>query len=147
MKVILKADVKGTGKKDQILEVSDGYARNFLLPKGLAAEASAANLNAIRLQKGAEQHKADTQKQGAQEKAKQLAQVRPVIYARTGEGGKLFGAITAKEVAEVISKEHGIEVNKKQVSIEPVHSAGVYTAEVKLYANVAVKIDVEVKPR
>ena len=102
MKVILLKDIKGTGKKDQIIEASDGYARNFLFPKGLAKEASAANLNSIENAKKAQQHREDVEKASAEETARKLAGKVLRVSARGAEGGRLYGSVTSQEIAEAL---------------------------------------------
>lgn len=146
MKVILRQDVKGQGKKGELVSVSDGYARNFLLPRGLAVEANAANMNTMNTQNAAkEHHKAEILRE-AQEVAARLNGKRVEIFAKTGENGKLFGAITVKEIAEAIEAGLGVTVDKKKVDLgAPIKGAGEYTVRVKLHSAVTAEVSVAVK--
>lgn len=137
MKVILKADVKGTGKQGDIVSVSDGYARNFLLPKGLAEEATAGNLNKARQRLGAEAHRKEMEMEAAKELARRIKSLTVRVSARTGEGGKLFGSVTSKEIAEAFEAQHGIKLDKKKIALdEPIRATGESEIEVRLYNNV-----------
>lgn len=109
MKVILLKDIKEAGKKDQIIEASDGFARNFLFPKGLAREASATNLNAIENAKAAQKHREDVERAKAEETRKALAGKAIKIVARGAEGGKLYGSVTAQEIADELFKQYGVK--------------------------------------
>ncbi len=144
MKVILLADVKGSGKKDQIIEVSDGYARNFLLPRKLAKEATSANLNAAKTAADAEVHRRAVQKQQAQENAKKLENLWVKIQGKAGNG-KMFGAVSAKDIAEAIAAQHGIEIDKKKIDIPAIKAPGEYVAILKLFPEVSAKIKVIVE--
>ena len=122
MKVILTTDVKGQGKKGELKEVSDGYARNYLLPRKLAVEANADNMNALRLKEKAK----------ALENAKQLESIIVKISAKAGSNGKLFGSITSKEISDALSKQHGIEIEKQKiVQAEPIKNFGSYEVKCK----------------
>ncbi len=145
MKVILLKDIKGTGKKDQIIEASDGYARNFLFPKGLAREANAANLNAIANQKSAQKHREDVERAAAQETCKKLAGKVINIAARGAEGGRLYGSVTAQEVANALEKQYGVKVEKRRVDVSNIRNAGEYTANVWLYAGITAEMTVKVE--
>lgn len=114
MKVILQKDVKGTGKAGEIANVSDGYARNFLLPKGLAIPADANSINAALVKKGADKHRLDMQRQRAKELADEMSGLTVKVYAKAGENGKLFGSIGVAEIADALKQQHGIEVDKKK---------------------------------
>lgn len=145
MKVILTQDVKGSGKSGEIINVSDGYARNFLFPKGLAIEASAANLNAQKNRQAALDHKKQVERQEAQALAERIQALGVTIQARTGENGKLFGSISTKEVAEAIAQQHGLSVERKKIVLkEPIRELGEYQVQVKLYAGIASTIRVTV---
>ena len=144
MKVILLADVKGSGKKDQIVEVNDGYARNFLLPRKLAKEATSANLNAAKPAAEAEAHRRAVQKQQAQENAKKLESLSVTLQGKAGNG-KMFGSVSAKDVSEAILSQHGIEVDKKKIEIPSIKAPGEYTALLKLFPEVSAKIKVIVE--
>jgi len=133
MKVILQQDVKGQGKKGQLVEVSDGYARNFLLPRKLAVEASADAMNTMRLQEKAKQAKMAAEKAEAEAVAEKLKSAQVKLSAKSGAGGKLFGSITSKEIAEGLKAQHGIELNKsKIVQDEPIKTFGSFQLKVKL---------------
>jgi large subunit ribosomal protein L9 len=133
MKVILQQDVKGHGKKGQMVEVSDGYARNFLLPRKLAVEASAENINTMKMQDKAKKAREAEEKAQAEALAEQLKSCQVKISARAGQGGKLFGSITSKEIAEELKKQHGLDVNKsKIVQNDPIKAFGSYEVKCKL---------------
>ena len=134
MKVILQQDVKGQGKKGELINVSDGYARNFLLPKKLAVEATSENLEIMKQQDKARQKKLEEDKAAARETASRLEGVQVRITARAGgDGGKLFGSVTSKEIAEALSEQHGIVVEKnKIVQDDPIKSFGPYEIKCKL---------------
>ena len=141
MKVILLQDVKGTGKKDDVVNVSDGYARNFLLPKKLAVEASASAMNDIKNRERAKEHRIQEEKKAAQALADKLNGTTVKLFAKAGNSGKLFGSITAKEVAELISKQAGVEIDKRKVSLNgDIKSFGTYECEVKLYTGISAKM-------
>lgn len=133
MKVILQQDVKGQGKKGQMVEVSDGYARNFLLPKKLAVEASADNVNTMKLQEKARLAKLAEEKAQAEAIAAQLKELTVKIVAKGGNGGRLFGAVTTKEISDALKVQHKIDINKaKLVQDEPIKSFGGYELKAKL---------------
>lgn len=132
MKVILTADVKGQGKKGELKEVSDGYARNYLLPRKLAVEANTDNMNALRLKEKARAAQIAAEKAKALENAKQLESVIVKISAKAGSNGKLFGSITSKEISDALSKQHGIEIEKQKiVQAEPIKNFGSYEVKCK----------------
>ena len=133
MKVILQQDVKGQGKKGQLVDVSDGYARNFLLPKKLAVPATAENVNTMNQQEKARKAQEAAEKAEAQATAKKLEGLTTKIAAKAGEGGRLFGAVTAKEVSEALAAQHGINIAKtKLVLDEPIKGCGGYQIKAKL---------------
>lgn len=145
MKVIFVQDVKGSGKKGEVKEVSDGYARNFLIGKGLAVEATAKNLSDLNGKKSSEQHKADVAKQEAIDNAAKIKGKSVTIKGKAGAGGKLFGAVTAGHVADAIAEQLGVKVEKKKVTLNmEIKAFGGYTAEVKLYPGIFEKITVSV---
>ena len=145
MKVILCADVKGQGKKDQIVEVSDGYARNFLFPKKLAIPADAKGLNEVKNKEASKQHKIDVERQNAIETAKKLESVKVVFEYAAGPDKKLYGSVTAKDIADELQKKHNIIIDKRKINLTaPIKSFGSFTAEVKLFSDVSGKINVEV---
>lgn len=133
MKVILKQDVKGQGKKGQLVEVSDGYARNFLLPRKLAVEASADNINKMKLEEKARKAREAAEKAEAEETAQKLESTVVKLYAKAGAGGRLFGAVTSKEIADGLKEQFGLDVAKaKIVQEEPIKAFGTYALKCKL---------------
>ncbi len=133
MKVILQQDVKGQGKKGQMIDVSDGYARNFLLPRKLAVVASADNLNVMKQQEKAKAEQAAREKQTAQDAAKKLESVVVKIPARAGSAGKLFGSVTSKEIAEALLEQHGIEIEKNRIiQTDPIKTFGSFEIKCRL---------------
>ncbi len=145
MKVILLKDIKGTGKKDQIIEASDGYARNFLFPKGLAREANATNLNAISNAKSAEKHREEVARAAAQETAKKIAGKVISITARGAEGGRLYGSVTSAEIAAALEKQYGVKVEKRRVDVKNIRNAGEYNVSVWLYAGITAEMIAKVE--
>ena len=133
MKVILQQDVKGQGKKGQLVDVSDGYARNFLLPKKLAVIATAENLNTMKQQEKARKAQQAAEKAEAEALAKKLESLTVKVAAKAGEGGRLFGAVTAKEISECLAAQHGLNIAKaKLVLDEPIKACGGYKIKAKL---------------
>lgn len=145
MKVILLKDIKGTGKKDQIIEASDGFARNFLFPKGLAREASATNLNAIENAKAAQKHREDVERAKAEETRKALAGKAIKIVARGAEGGKLYGSATAQEIADELFKQYGVKVEKRRIDVANIRNAGDFTVSMWLYAGITAEMTAKVE--
>ena len=143
MKVILQQDVKKVGKKGEIIEVSEGYGRNFLLPKKYAVEATASNLNVAKAQaKSAERRKAQATDE-ARLMAAQLAKVEITIPVKIGEGGKLFGSVTGKDIADALKKDHGIELDKRKIALEhEVVGPGEYDAVIKVHPEITSTIKV-----
>lgn len=144
MKVILQQDVKGLGKKGELVNASDGYARNFLLPKNLAVEADAQNMTEFKNAEKSKQHKIDTQKAQAQESANKVSGKIIRMTAKAGQGGKLFGSVTAKEIADQIKKEYNIDVDKRKITVDEIKAFGTYEAEIKFYNGIVAKVDVQV---
>lgn len=145
MKVILLADVKGKGKKDQVVEVSDGYARNYLFAKKLAIVADAKALNELKGREASKQHKHDVEKAAALETAKQLESVTLVLRRKAGQDNKLYGAVTTKEIVEHLKQEHDIEVDKKKLSMDmPIKTFGTYKIKAKLFNDVSATATVQV---
>ena len=143
MKVILTQDVKGQGKKDQVIEVSDGYARNFLFPKKLAIPADSKAINDVKNKEAAKQHKVDVEIQNAKDLAKKLESIVVVFEYAAGPDKKLYGSVTAKDIAEELKKKHGIDIDKRKITLaEPIKSFGEFKADVKLYSEVSGKINV-----
>lgn len=144
MEVILKQDVKGLGKAGDKVKASDGYARNFLFPKNLAVEANAQTLTEFRNNEAAKQHKIDVDVAKANEARQKLEGKTVKIVAKAGQNGKLFGSVTAKEVAEAITKQLAVSVDKRKLTVADIKNFGSYTAEVKLYNGITAKLTVEV---
>ena len=144
MKVILTKDVKGLGKKGEMVNAADGYARNFLFPRGLAAEASAQALTELKNREQAAEHKLAVDTQNAKDAAAKISGKTVKISARAGQNGKLFGSVTSKEVAEIVKKQFGIETDKRKISMDDIKAFGTYEAEIKLFQGISAKIFVQV---
>lgn len=143
MKVIFNVDVKGQGKKGEMKEVSDGYARNYLLPRKLVTEATADNMNAMKLKEKAKAEQIAKEKAMAEENAKRLGAVIVKIPARAGAGGRLFGAITSQEISDALKAQHGIEIEKnKIVQAEPIKQFGTFEVKAKLGYEVSGTINI-----
>ena len=148
MKLILTKDVKGQGKKDQIIEVSDGYARNYLLPRGLAIPADAKSMNDVKNREDSRLHKIETEKAAAREIAAKLEKITVKIVSQAGSDGRLYGSVTAKDIAEALQKQHGITIDKRKLSLtDPIKAFGTYNTEVKLYTEVVGKVKVTVSDK
>ena len=146
MKVILTQDVRGKGKRGQMIEVSDGYARNFLLPKKLAQEANADNINTMRMNDKATQERQAKERAEAMEISKKMKDMTVVVMAKGGGAGKLFGSVTNAEIAEALEKQEGIALDKRKVVvIDPIKTTGVYTAKCKLGYEITADLKVEVR--
>ena len=144
MKVVLLQDVKGKGKKGELCNVSDGYARNFLFPKKLAVEADNAALNELKNREESAAHHKKEEIAAAKETAAKLDGKTVSITAKAGAGGKLFGSVTSKEIAAEIKTKLGIEIDRKKMNVADIKNFGEYTAEIKLYQGVTAKITVKV---
>lgn len=143
MKVILTQDVKGQGKKGQMIDVSDGYGRNFLLAKGLAVEANASNVNVMKTKQAAEAAKKAKELAEAKALAVELAKVNLTIRVKAGENGKLFGAVSTKDIADELKKQYKYDVDKKKLVLrEMIKSLGTYEVQAKLYSEVSAKFNV-----
>ncbi len=140
MKVILKQDVKSLGKKGDLVNTSDGYARNFLFPRGLAIEANAQAMTEFKNKENAEQYKIKTDTENAKAAAEKIKGKTIRFSVAAGQGGRLFGSVTTKEIAEKIKKEFGIDVDKKKISVGEIKAYGTYAAEIKLYQGVTAEI-------
>ena len=148
MKVILLKDVKGTGKKGEIKEVSDGYARNFLLKKGVAVEANQANMKELDEKSKSKERKALIEYEEAVLLGKQMENVNIQIEVKSGEGGRLFGSITSNEIAEQLKKQKNIDIDKRKILMdEPIRTLGSTLVEIKLHQKVTTKIRVDVKEK
>lgn len=144
MKVILKADVKGLGKKGQLVNASDGYARNFLFPKNLAAEANAQAMSELKNKEDSEKYKIATEKAAAKEAKEKIEGKTVKLTAKAGQNGKLFGSVTSKEISEKLKSDFDISVDKRKIAMDDIKSFGTYEAEVKLYTGISAKIYVNV---
>ncbi len=145
MKVILTQDVKGQGKKGQMIEVSDGYGRNFLLPRGLAKEATKENINVMHSQQESEAYKKQMALEDAQAMAKKLEELTVTIKAKAGDNGKLFGSVTSKEVAEMMLAQHHIKIDKKKLVLpDGIKTLGTTNVEIKLHPGVTGTVKVTV---
>ena len=145
MKVIFLQDVKGSGKKGELKNVADGYARNMLIPKGYAVEATAANMNKLEGAQASSQHKIDMDIQAAKEAAAKLKGKKVNVIAKAGSNGKLFGSVTSAHVAEAISKQFDLQLDKKKITLSTdIKNFGSYTATIKLYNGISETVDVEV---
>jgi large subunit ribosomal protein L9 len=147
VRVILKAEVPGLGRTGEIKDVADGYARNYLLPKGLAIEATGGELRHLAQERQASKNKKDRANQDAEELAKRLGEVTLVFRLKAGEQGKTFGSVTAKEVAEALRKETKAEISKTNVVLhEPLRSLGIHKVEVRLRSDVRADVTVAIEP-
>ena len=145
MKIILLQDVKSLGKQGEIVDVSDGYARNFILPKKVGVEANSKNMNDLKLQKANEEKKAQELLEAAKELAKVLETKEVVVKMKSGEGGKTFGSISSKEIAAEAKKQCDLELDKKKIQLpEPIKALGAYEVTVKLHPKVSAKLKVKV---
>ncbi len=144
MKVILLQDVRGQGKKGELVNVSDGYARNFLLPRNLAILADAQAMNELKNKEASLQYHKEMDKKAAQEAADTVNGKTVTVHARAGQKGKLFGAVTTKEVSEAIKAQLGVTVDKRKISMSDIKAFGSYTAEIKLLQGISASVSVEV---
>lgn len=145
MKVILKADIKGVGKKDQVINASDGYARNFLFPKKLAVEANNENMSKLKSKNDANQYRKDVEKAEAEKIAEKIKGITLKIEVRAGDNGKIFGGVSSKEIAENLDGQYKIKVDKKKITLkETIKTIGIHTVEIKLYEGVIGKLKVSV---
>jgi len=146
MKVILKADVKGNGKKGEIINVSDGYARNFLFPKGLAVEANAQAMNEYNNAVSSKEHHDKVLRDAAEENKKKLDSAEITITAKAGQGGRLFGSVTSKEIAAEIKKTLALDIDKKKIVLDSdIKAFGTFNVPVKLYTGITASLKVIVK--
>ncbi len=145
MKVILKENIKSIGKKDEIINVSDGYARNYLLAKNLAVEATASNLAKLKSKQDSEQYKKGIEKEDAKKIADKMERIKPQFKVKTGENGKVFGGVSSKEIAEKLEKEYGIKIDKKKIELkDTIKTLGITKVPIKLYEGVIGSLKVEV---
>ena len=146
MKVIVLKDTKKVGKKGDAIEVSDGYGRNYLIPKGIAVEATASNLKELERQKAAEAERRATDKASAEKVKEKLTQLEIVVTTKAGEGGRIFGSITSKDISDALKEQHGVEIDKKKIVLDsPIKETGSYKIEAKLYQEVSGTLNVTIK--
>ena len=144
MKVILLADIKGVGKKDEVINASDGYARNFLFPKKLAVEANNENMSKLKAKNDSNAYKKSVEKEEAQKVAEKLKGIILKISVKSGENGKIFGSITSKEIADSLKEQYNIEVDKKKIDLkEPFKTLGSFSVNIKLYEGVVGTLKVQ----
>lgn len=145
MIVILQKDLKGTGKAGDVVKVSDGYARNMLIPRGIAKEATEGNVKSLKKQKEIAEEKKAEQKAAAEETAKKISDLSVTIQTKGGEGGRLFGSITSKDIAQALADQHKIKVDKKKIDLDsPIKQTGELTVPIKLYPGVAAQLKVTI---
>ena len=144
MEVILKQDVKSLGKSGEKVTVSDGYARNFLFPKGLAVQANAQAMTEYKNQEASKQHKIDVEVATANENKKKLDGKSVKLTAKAGQNGKLFGSVTSKDISAAIKQQLSIDIDKRKIVVDDIKNFGTYTAEIKLYPNITATVSVEV---
>ena len=144
MKVILNKDVKGQGKKGELVNVSDGYARNFLFPRNLALPANAAALNELKNREAALAHHIAEEKQEAMNAAAKIDGKEIVIHAKAGASGKLFGSVTAKEVAAEIEAQCGVAIDRRKINMNEIKAYGEYSAEAKIYSGISASVNIKV---
>ena len=146
MKVILLQDIKNVGKKDEIINNSDGYARNYLFPKKLAVEATKDNLNQLKARQDTAKRKKEQEKEDAKQLAEKLKKITLSIQVKAGENGKIFGGVTAKEIAENLKEQQSIEIDKKKIMVkETIKALGNYSVEIKLYEGISANLAVSVR--
>jgi len=145
MKVILLQDVKSLGKKDAIVEVSDGYGQNYLIPRKLAVVANAGNMNEVKQRKESLDNKARKELEAAKEYAAKLQDKTVTISAKVGENGKLFGAVSNKDIQDALKAQYNVDIDKKKIVLtEPIKNVGAHIVEIKLHSGVSVKITVKI---
>ena len=148
MKVILLADVKGAGKKGELVNASDGYARNYLIPRKLAKEANAQAMNELKNAEASKQHRIEVEKANASEAAKKIDEKTIKMTAKAGQGGRLFGSVTAKEITEELKKQYGLDVNKSKLVLpEPLKAFGSYEVKCKLGYEITAQLTVQIQER
>ena len=145
MKVILKQDKKGVGKKDQIINANDGYARNYLFPKDLAVLADKGNIANLEMKKASKEHKKELEKLEAKKVAEKIDKILLKLPVKSGENGKIFGSVTSKEIAQNLEEQYKIKVDKKKIALsEPIKVLGMFNIDIKLYDDVIAKLKVNV---
>lgn len=147
MKVILTQDIKGVGKKDEIINANDGYARNFLLPKKFAVEANTQNMSLLQGRKDSANFKKEQEKENAISIQEKLSKIILKIKVKAGENGKIFGSITSKEIATEIKKQHNIDIDKKKILLkDAIKETGVFNIEIRLYEGIIGKLKIQICP-
>ena len=145
MKVILLENIKGVGKKDEVINANDGYARNFLFPKNKAVEANTTNLAKLKAKQNSENHKKEVEKDEAEKLKEKLEKISLRIEVKAGENGKIFGGVTAKEISDELKKQKNIDIDKKKILLkETIKTVGIFNVDVKLYEGVIGKIKVNI---
>ena len=145
MKVILTQDIKGVGKKDEIINANDGYARNFLFPKKMAVEANKQNMSLLQGRKDSANFKKEQDKEKANELKDKISKIMLTIKVKSGENGKIFGSITSKEISTELKKQHNIEIDKKKIMLkEAIKEQGTFTIEIKLYEGIIGKLKINI---
>lgn len=145
MKVILLEDIKGVGKKDEVINASDGYAKNFLFPKKLAIEANSGNMGRLKNKQDSMAHKRELEKEKAQEIAKKIDNITLILKVKAGENGKIFGGVTSKEIADNLKKEYQIEVDKKKIMLkDTIKTLGSFNIDIKLFDGVIAKLKLSI---
>ena len=145
MKVILTQDIKGVGKKDEIINANDGYARNFLFPKKMAVEANKQNMTLLQGRKDSANFKKEQDKEKANEIKEKISKIMLTIKVKSGENGKIFGSITSKEISTELKKQHNIEIDKKKIMLkEAIKEQGTFTIEIKLYEGIIGKLKINI---
>ena len=146
MKVILLEDIKGVGKRDEIINATDGYARNYLFPKKLAVEANQGNMAKLKARKESQAHKRELEKDKAIEIAKKIETITLNLGVKAGENGKIFGGVTSKEIAENLKNEYQIEVDKKKIQLkETIKNIGSFNVEIKLFEDITAKLKIRIE--
>lgn len=146
MKVILKQDVKGLGEKDSMVNVNDGYARNYLIPRGFAVEASKGNISTMNIKREAEKNRKDKEFEQAGSLAEKLKDITVIIKAKAGENGKLFGSVTSKDISDQLKSDFKLEIERKKIVLpDVIKSLGTTEVEIKLYPNVSTRLTVKVE--
>lgn len=147
MKIYLKQDVKGTGKAGDIVTVSDGFARNYLIPRNLAVPADAGTINAANIAKQAAKHRVEVQRKNAKALAADMSDMTVKVYAKTGDNGRLFGSITGKEISAALKEQYDISVDKKRIRIdEPIRNVGIYKVGAHMFERTDARFNIEVLP-
>lgn len=145
MKVILKQDIKGVGKKDEVINANDGYARNYLFPRNLAVPADKGNLTNLQSKKSSEEHRKDLERQAAKEVSKKIEEIQLKISVKSGDNGRVFGSVTSKEIAENLEKQYKIKVDKKKILLaEPIKVLGTFNIDIKLFDGINAKLKLNV---